>query len=117
MGKKIGFTAQRSVLTWKVGKELVRTNWKRNNENQVKIKHETIDFRIAEHRRDLFDLSPELGEVTQPRAVVFSLVPKLCEYKNTTKTPGSVLPSTTDTPRVLAMPKSHFHTNCWQMRM
>lgn len=77
----MGFTAQRPLLTWRVEKKLVRTNWKRNNENQVKIKHETIDFRVAEQRRELFDLSPELGEVTQPQAVVFSLVPMLCEHK------------------------------------
>lgn len=77
----MGFTAQRPLLTWRVEKKLMRTNWKRNNENQVKIKHETIDFRVAEQRRELFDLSPELGEVTQPQAVVFSLVPMLCEHK------------------------------------
>lgn len=69
---------------WKVEKKLVRTNWERNNRcrhaNQVKMKHETIDFTVTEHRRDLFDLSPELGEVTQPRAVVLSLVPMLCGH-------------------------------------
>lgn len=42
---------------------------------QVEIKRETIDFRVREHRRELPDLSPELGEVTQPQAVDFSLVP------------------------------------------
>lgn len=51
------------------------------NEIQVKIKHETIDFRVTQHRWELFDLSPELGEVTQAQTVVFSLVPMLCEHQ------------------------------------